>query len=54
MLVTRLGPDELLIDYVSERRMSGLATYFDEADRIDVMPTTAEEGARVRIHVRRT
>lgn len=62
LAVTRLGPDELLIDYVSERRMSGLAvgivrglaTYFDEADRIDVLPTTAEEGERVRIHVRRT
>ena len=59
--VTRLGPDELFIDYVSARRMSGLAVgivrglaaYFDEADRIDVLPTTAEEGERVRIHVRR-
>ena len=59
--VRRLGPDELTIDYVSERRMSGLAvgivrglaTYFDEGDRIDVMPTTSENGERVRIHVRR-
>lgn len=33
--------------------MRGLATYYDEADRIDVMPTTCEEGERVRIHVRR-
>jgi hypothetical protein len=60
--VTRLGPDELIIDYVSPRRMSGLAvgivrglaTYFDEADRIDVMPNTSEDGERVRIHVRRS
>ena len=57
--VERLGPNEVMIDYVSPRRMSGLAvgivrglaTYFDEADRIDVMPTTSEEGERVRIHV---
>ena len=60
--VTRVGPNELYIDYVSKRRMGGLAVgivrglavYFDEADRIDVMPTTSEDGERVRIHVRRT
>ncbi|MBD2721026.1 heme NO-binding domain-containing protein [Hymenobacter armeniacus] len=60
--VTRLGPNELYIDYVSPRRMGGLAVgivrglaaYYDEADRIDVMPTTTEDGQRVRIHVRRT
>ncbi len=59
--VSRLGPNELMIDYVSPRRMSGLAvgivrglaTYYDEADRIDVIPTTSEDGERVRIHVRR-
>ena len=59
--VSRLGPSELMIDYVSPRRMSGLAVgivrgvagYYDEAERIDVMPTTSEEGERVRIHVRR-
>ena len=61
LAVQRLGPDELVIDYVSPRRMSGLAVgivrglaaYFDEADRIDVLPTTSDEGERVRIHVRR-
>ncbi len=59
--VSRLGPNELMIDYVSPRRMGGLAvgivrglaTYYDEADIIDVMPTTTEDGERVRIHVRR-
>ena len=59
--VTRLNENELVIDYVSPRRMSGLAvgivrglaTYYDEADRIDVMPTTSEEGQRLQIHVRR-
>ena len=59
--VQRLGPNELMIDYVSPRRMGGLAVgivrgvaaYYDEADRIDVMPTTTEDGERVRIHVRR-
>ncbi len=61
LVVKRLNANELYIDYVSARRMSGLAvgivrglaTYFDEADRIDVMPTTSEDGERVRIHVRR-
>ncbi|MBC6607596.1 heme NO-binding domain-containing protein [Hymenobacter sp. BT188] len=60
--VERLSENELTIDYVSPRRMSGLAvgivrglaTYFDEADRIDVMPTTSEDGEQVTIHVRRT
>ncbi|MGY2132928.1 heme NO-binding domain-containing protein [Hymenobacter sp. HD11105] len=60
--VKRLSENELLIDYVSPRRMSGLAvgivrglaTYFDEGDRIDVMPTTSEDGEQVSIHVRRT
>jgi hypothetical protein len=59
--VSRLGLNELMIDYVSPRRMGGLAVgivrgvaaYYDEADRIDVMPTTSEDGERVRIHVRR-
>ena len=59
--VSRLGPNELMIDYVSPRRMGGLAVgivrglavYYDEADVIDVMPTTSEDGERVRIHVRR-
>jgi hypothetical protein len=60
--VRRLNDNELIIDYVSPRRMSGLAVgivrglaaHFDEADRIDVMPTTSEDGERVSIHVRRT
>lgn len=61
LAVTRLNKNELLIDYVSTRRMGGLAVgivrglavYFDEADRIDVLPTTSEDGERVQIHVRR-
>jgi len=60
--VERTGPNELLVEYISPRRMGGLAvgiirglaTYFDEADRIDVQPTTSENGERVRIHVRRS
>lgn len=61
LAVTRLNANELYIDYASARRMGGLAVgivrglaaYFDEADRIDVLPTTSENGERVRIHVRR-
>ena len=53
--------NERMIDYVLPRRMGGpvvgigrgLAVHYDEADRSDVMPTTNEDGERVRIHVRR-
>ena len=59
--VTRRNKNELLIDYVSSRRMGGLAVgiirglavYFDEADRIDVLPTTSENGEQGQIHVKR-
>ena len=59
--VTRLSSDELFIDYVSARRMGalavgivrGLARYYDEADAIEVEPTTSENGEQVRIRVRR-
>jgi hypothetical protein len=59
--VTRLGENEVLVQYESERRMGalavgiirGLATYFDEADRIEVEPTTREDGRHVTIRVRR-
>lgn len=60
--VKRLNDNELMINYVSPRRMGGLAigivrglaAYYDEADRIDVMPTTSEDGESVQIHVRRS
>ncbi|WP_185816899.1 heme NO-binding domain-containing protein [Hymenobacter metallilatus] len=60
--VTRVSADELFIDYVSKRRMGGLAVgivrgvakYYDEADQISVEPTTSENGEQVRIRVRRT
>ena len=53
--------NERVIDCVLPRRMGGLAdhigrglaAYYDEADRIDVIPTTNEDGERVRFHVRR-
>ncbi|MFD2784038.1 heme NO-binding domain-containing protein [Hymenobacter rubripertinctus] len=59
--VTRISPDELFIDYVSARRMSalavgivrGVARYYDEAESIEVEPTTSENGEQVRIRVRR-
>ena len=57
--VQRLSPHEVLIDYLSPRRMGGLAvgivrglaTYFDEGDRIEVLPITSEDGQRVQIRV---
>jgi len=59
--VTRVSPDELFIDYISKRRMGalavgivrGVAKYYDEADLIQVEPTTSENGEQVRIRVRR-
>ncbi|MCR5886457.1 heme NO-binding domain-containing protein [Hymenobacter sp. J193] len=59
--VTRISSHELVIDYVSKRRMGalavgivrGLARYYDEADQIEVTPTTSEDGEEVRIRVRR-
>jgi len=61
LYVTRLGTNELVIDYMPMQRMSGLAVgitrslvaYYDEADHINVPPRTFEESERVRIHVRR-
>ncbi len=60
--VTRLGPNELVINYVSPRRMGGLAvgivrgvaSYYDEADQIHISPTYSEGGERVSIRVRRS
>ncbi|MBF9237591.1 heme NO-binding domain-containing protein [Hymenobacter sp. BT683] len=59
--VTRIGPNELVIEYVSDRRMGGLAVgivrglanYYDEADQIHIIPTTSEDGEHVNIRVRR-
>ena len=60
--VQRLGPREVMVEYISARRMGalvvgiirGLARYFDEEDVIEVTPTTSENGEHVRILVRRT
>ncbi|MCC2545143.1 heme NO-binding domain-containing protein [Hymenobacter sp. BT175] len=59
--VTRVSENELLVDYISKRRMGalavgitrGLANYFDEGDRIKVTPTTSENGEKVQIRVER-
>jgi hypothetical protein len=59
--VKRISPNEVLINYVSPRRMGalavgivrGLATYFDEEDRIVLDPLTSEDGEQVQIRVRR-
>ncbi|WP_303311735.1 heme NO-binding domain-containing protein [Hymenobacter sp. BT730] len=59
--VERLGKNELQVDYVSPRRMGalavgiirGLAVYFNEEERIEVVPETSENGEHVSIRVRR-
>ena len=61
LVVKRLNASEVQIDYVSVRRMRGLAVgivrglaaYHDEADRIAVTPTTNADGQQVSIYVRR-
>lgn len=58
--VTRVADNELEVQYESERRMGalavgiirGLATYFDEADEIEVEPLTRENEEKVIIRVR--
>ncbi|UYZ60493.1 heme NO-binding domain-containing protein [Hymenobacter latericus] len=59
--VRRVSGTEVEIEYVSQRRMSalavgivrGLATYFDEAEKIEIQPTTRDDGQHVHIRVRR-
>ncbi|GAB2968570.1 hypothetical protein GCM10027048_44320 [Hymenobacter coalescens] len=59
--VRRTGPDEVVVEYVSARRMGplavgivrGLAVYFDEAERISIEPTTRDDGRHVHIRVQR-
>ncbi|AYA36607.1 hypothetical protein D3Y59_05765 [Hymenobacter oligotrophus] len=59
--VRRVANDEVVVEYVSERRMGalavgivrGLAAYFDEQECIDIEPTTRNDGQHVHIRVRR-
>jgi len=59
--VKRVAPNEVMINYVSPRRMGalavgivrGLATYFDEESHITIEPLTSENGERVQIRVQR-
>lgn len=57
--VSKVGKKLLVIDYHSKRRMAGfaigiirgLAAYFDEGDRVKVLPTTEPGAERVQIKV---
>ncbi|RAU81965.1 heme NO-binding domain-containing protein [Pontibacter arcticus] len=57
--VTKVGRNLIIIDYHSKRRMAGfaigivkgLARYFQEQDRINVLPTTDLNAERVQIKV---
>ncbi|SFU99780.1 Haem-NO-binding [Pontibacter akesuensis] len=57
--VTSVGRNVLVIDYHSRRRMAGfavgiikgLASYFDEGDRVSVVPATALNAERVQLKV---
>ncbi|WP_266205522.1 heme NO-binding domain-containing protein [Pontibacter kalidii] len=59
LYVTKVGKNTLIIDYHSKRRMAGfaigivkgLARYFQEADRVNVMPATELLAERVQIRV---
>ncbi|WP_460920098.1 heme NO-binding domain-containing protein [Pontibacter brevis] len=58
--VSKIGKDMLVIDYHSKRRMAGfaigiikgLAQYFDESDKVHVLPATQPDAERVQIRVR--
>ncbi|HEY4650432.1 MAG TPA: heme NO-binding domain-containing protein [Pontibacter sp.] len=57
--VSKVGRNLLIIDYHSKRRMAGfavgiikgLAKYFNEADKVSVMPVTDLQAERVQIRV---
>ena len=57
--VTKVGKSILILDYYSKRRMAGfaigiikgLAKYFQEEERVSVMPTTDLFAERVQIKV---
>lgn len=57
--VTKVGKNMLIIDYHSKRKMAGfaigivkgLARYFQETDKVNVMPTTDMHSDRVQIRV---
>ena len=59
LLVTKKGERQLIIDYHSKRRMAGvaigiirgIASYFGESDKIDVMQLTPADAERVQIKV---
>ncbi|WP_162056482.1 heme NO-binding domain-containing protein [Pontibacter pamirensis] len=59
LLVTKKGVDQLMIEYSSKRRMAGvavgivkgIASYFDESDKVEVMLLSPADAERVQIKV---
>jgi hypothetical protein len=59
LLVTKKGSKQLIVDYYSKRRMSGVAVgiikgiakYYNESDIVSVTRLTASDEARVQIQV---
>lgn len=57
--VNKVSPKLLIIDYYSKRRMAsvgigivkGIASYFNEADRVTVIPATSPDAERVQLRV---
>ncbi|WP_162055356.1 heme NO-binding domain-containing protein [Pontibacter pamirensis] len=57
--VSKVGKNMLVIDYHSKRRMAGfavgiikgLAQYFDEGEKINVLPSTEPNAERVQIRI---
>ncbi|WP_255474323.1 heme NO-binding domain-containing protein [Pontibacter qinzhouensis] len=57
--MSQVGRNMLIIDYHSKRRMAGfaigiikgLASYFDEGEKVSVLPATEPDAKRVQIRV---
>lgn len=62
LLVTKMGSKQLIVDYHSKRKMAGvaigiikgIANYYNESEKVSVIPVTKPEAERVQIRVQFT
>lgn len=59
LLVTKMGSKQLIVDYYSKRKMAGvaigiikgIAAYYNESEKITIVPVTKPEAERVQIRI---